>query len=62
MNPDFKPPKDDTEFEKRADAMTTDGAKNVLMARKKQRVAAMKPFDDEITFLERVLKRKGVTV
>lgn len=60
MQPQFKPPKDEAEFEKRADEMTIEGAKGVLSIRRKQRVEAIKPFDEEIKFLEKVLRRKDV--
>lgn len=62
MNPKFTPPKDDAEFKKRATEMTIEGAKAVLTARRKQKADAIKPFDEEISFLERVLKHKGVTL
>lgn len=62
MQPQFKPPKDDEEFKKRADEMTIEGAKGVLNARRKQRAATVAPFDQEIEFLEKVLKHKGVTL
>lgn len=59
-NPLFKPPFNEAEFEKRAAEMTIEGAKGVLTARRRQRAEAVKPFDDEIEFLEKVLKHKGV--
>jgi hypothetical protein len=62
MQPQFKPPASEEEFEKRADEMTIEGAKGVLAARKRQREAAVKVFEDEIKFLEKVLKHKGVTL
>jgi hypothetical protein len=60
MKPQFVPPKNDEDFKKRAEEFTTVGAKAVLKARKKQREEAVKPFDDEIAFLEKVLESKGV--
>lgn len=62
MPPQFKPPKDEAEFEKRANEMTIEGAKGVLQVRKRQKAEAMKPFDAEIEFLQKVLKKKGVTL
>lgn len=62
MPPQFKPPKDDAEFEKRADEMTLNGTKSLLVARRRQREAAVKPFDDEILFLKKVLRHKGETL
>ena len=62
MQPQFKPPETKEEFEKRAKEMTIEGAKSVLSARRRQRDDAVKPFDEEIKFLEKVLKFKGVTL
>lgn len=62
MQPQFKPPANEEEFEKRVKEMTIEGAKAVLQARKRQRAEAVKPFDEEIKFLEKVLIKKGVTL
>jgi hypothetical protein len=62
MQPQFKPPIDEAEFERRAAEMTIESTNNVLTARRRQRALATKPFDDEIKFLEKVLKHKGVTL
>lgn len=60
MQPTFRPPATEEEFIKRADELTIEGAQGVLNARRKQRALAVKPFDIEIEFLEKVLKQKGV--
>lgn len=62
MQPSFKPPANEEEFQKRVDELTIEGAKAVLQARRRQRAEAVKPFDEEIKFLEKVLMKKGVTI
>lgn len=59
MQPQFKIPDTKEAFEKQANEMTLDGAKSVLRARKSQRDQAIKPFDDEIEFLEKVIAFKS---
>lgn len=62
MQPQFKPPKDEAEFEKRASEMSIESTRNVLTAVRRQKAQAMAPFNLEITFLEKVLKHKGVNL
>ncbi len=58
MQPQFRVPRTEAEFKTICDSMTLIGAQQVLKARKNQRALAIKPFDDEIDFLNKVIDTK----
>jgi len=58
MQPQFKPPKTEEEFNKRAAEITKPGAQAVLKGLRQKRDAAVAALDLEIKFYEKVLENK----
>lgn len=58
MQPKFQPPKTDAEFKERATKVTIDGARSIKKTLEARRAAAVKPFDEEIKYWDRVIDYK----
>ncbi len=58
MGPEFKPPANEEEFQARAKTISTEGAMAMIKALSARRAAAVRPFNIEIEFYERVLKER----
>lgn len=55
----FLPPQTDEEFQERAKEVSTPAAQSILKTLRARKEAAIKSFDDEIKFYERVLKERS---
>lgn len=59
MQPQFKPPQTEEEFQERARALTLPGARAVLNTLRERRKALVEAIDQEIAFYQRVVEIKS---